>query len=167
MLPSFKKSEPETQRSQVPGGMPPNGIPQTGSRPAPLQPRTERASPSVIAADLLISGNLVSKGEVQIDGEVQGDISATNVVVGERARITGSILADEVVVRGHVMGSIRGRRVMLQSSCHVEGDVYHQALAIEQGAFFEGKSRRMQDPLAAEGPSGAPPTAPAGAQSAA
>ena len=147
MLPNFKKSEPELPKSPAPAAFPANG-----SRPAPLQPRAERNAPSVVAADLLIAGNLFSKGEVQIDGEVQGDISGTNVVVGERARITGSIVAEEVVVRGHVMGSIRGRRVMLQSSCHVEGDVYHQALAIEQGAFFEGKSRRSQDPLATEAP---------------
>lgn len=142
MLPNFKKSEPEMPKSASPAPFSTGG-----SRPAPLQPRAERNAPSVIAADLLISGNLVSKGEVQIDGEVQGDINGTHVVVGERARITGSIVADEVVVRGHVMGSIRGKRVMLQSSCHVEGDVYHQALAIEQGAFFEGKSRRSSDPL--------------------
>jgi cytoskeletal protein CcmA (bactofilin family) len=44
------------------------------------------------------------------------------------------------------MGSVRGKRVMLQSSSHVEGDIFHQALAIEQGAFFEGKSRRSDDP---------------------
>ncbi len=69
-------------------------------------------------------------------------------MVGERARITGGIIAEEVVVRGHVMGSIRGKRVILQASSHVEGDVYHQSLAIEQGAFFEGKSRRADDPLA-------------------
>ncbi len=147
MLPSFKKSEPELPKAAAPAPF------STGStRPAPLQPRAERNAPSVIAADLLISGNLVSKGEVQIDGEVQGDISGTHVVVGERARITGSIIADEVVVRGHVMGSIRGKRVMLQSSCHVEGDVFHQALAIEQGAFFEGKSRRSSDPLTMDTP---------------
>jgi len=29
----------------------------------------------------------------------------------------------------------------------VEGDINHQSLAIEQGAFFEGKSRRSDDPL--------------------
>jgi len=93
-------------------------------------------------------GNLMSKGEVQIDGEVQGDLHCAQVIVGERARITGAIVADDIVVRGHVMGSIRGSRVTLQASSHVEGDVYHQSLAIEQGAFFEGKSRRSDDPTA-------------------
>ena len=91
---------------------------------------------------------MTSKGEVQVDGEVQGDIHGTYVVIGEKARITGGIVAEEIVVRGHVMGSVRGKRVMLQSSSHVEGDIYHQALAIEQGAFFEGKSRRSEDPMA-------------------
>ena len=115
---------------------------QLGARPG------ERVAPSVIGTDLTVMGNLVSRGEVQVDGEIQGDIHGTNIVVGEKAKITGGIIAEEVVVRGHVMGSIRGKRVMLQSTSHVEGDVFHQALSIEQGAFFEGKSRRSEDPTA-------------------
>ncbi|MBN8911027.1 MAG: polymer-forming cytoskeletal protein [Rhizobiales bacterium] len=103
---------------------------------------------SVIGTDLVIHGNLTSKGEVHIEGEVQGDIHATHVVLGERARVTGGIVAEECIIRGHLLGTIRGRRVLLQSSAHVEGDVYHQTMAIEQGAFFEGKSRRTDDPLA-------------------
>jgi cytoskeletal protein CcmA (bactofilin family) len=46
------------------------------------------------------------------------------------------------------MGSIRGRKVMLQAESKVEGDIFHKTLAIEQGAYFEGKSRRTDDPLA-------------------
>jgi cytoskeletal protein CcmA (bactofilin family) len=46
------------------------------------------------------------------------------------------------------MGSVRGLRISLQSASHMEGDVYHQALVMEQGAFFEGKSNRSDDPLA-------------------
>jgi len=103
---------------------------------------------SVIGPDLTIMGNLHSSGEVQVDGEVQGDLHGTHVVVGEKARITGGIIAQEIVVRGHVMGSIRGNKVMLQASSHVEGDVHHKSLAIEQGAYFEGKSRRSEDPTA-------------------
>ncbi|WP_291177980.1 polymer-forming cytoskeletal protein [Hyphomicrobium sp.] len=102
----------------------------------------------MIGVDLVIQGNLTSKGEVQIEGEVQGDIHATHVVIGERARVTGGVVAEECVIRGHLLGTVRGRRVLLQGSAHVEGDVYHQTMAIEQGAFFEGKSRRTDDPLA-------------------
>lgn len=150
MLPTFKKTEGETLKpapmTSNPGSAP------LGTRPAPSPLRhTSSGAPSIIGPDLVITGNLVSRGEVQIDGEVQGDINGTHIVVGERAKITGSIIAEEVVVRGHVMGSVRGKRVLLQNASHVEGDIFHQTLAIEQGAFFEGKSRRTDDPIGGAG----------------
>lgn len=148
MLPNFKKSDGEPARP-APQAQPAAVASMAPRAAAGVMRPGERAAPSVIGSDLAISGNLVSRGEVQIDGEVQGDIQGLNVIIGERARITGGIAAEEVVVRGHVLGSIRGKRVMLQATSHVEGDIYHQTLAIEQGAFFEGKSRRSEDPLGA------------------
>ncbi len=146
MLPNFRKSESEALKSDE---VRPN-INRAPSSPPPrptVARAGDRSAPSVIGPDLSITGNMVSKGEIQVDGEVQGDIRSTHVIVGEQALITGSIAAEEIVIRGKVMGSIRGKRVLLQTSSHVEGDIYHQALAIEQGAFFEGKSRRTSDPL--------------------
>jgi cytoskeletal protein CcmA (bactofilin family) len=145
-----KEAAPVNMNAQA--NVSPPGAP--SAKPPPMQPRAnvgrppERVAPSIIGPDLTIMGNLISAGEVQVDGEVQGDLHGSHVVVGEKARITGGIMAQEIVVRGHVMGSIRGNKVMLQASSHVEGDVHHQALSIEQGAYFEGKSRRADDPLA-------------------
>ena len=144
-----KKPDKEPTAFDLSRSSPPG--PPSGPMPTAM-PTMGRGSPtkgdSRIGSDLVIIGNLVSKGEIQIDGEVQGDLHAANIVVGETARITGGIVADEVIVRGTVMGSIRGKRVVLQSSSKVEGDIFHSQLAIEQGAFFEGKSRRMDDPTA-------------------
>lgn len=103
-------------------------------------------SASVIGTDLSVTGNLLSKGEIQIEGQVQGDLTAARIVVGPNAKITGGIVADDVEVQGTVHGSIRGMRVTLKSNSRVEGDVFHQMLAIEQGAYFEGKSRRSENP---------------------
>jgi cytoskeletal protein CcmA (bactofilin family) len=119
--------------------------------------RSANGTASVIGADLSITGNLEAKGEIQIEGEVQGDVHADRIVVGERARVTGSLLADEVVVRGNVGGSIRGNNVTLQSNSRVEGDLFHKSLSIEQGAFFEGKSRRSDDPTNLPRPNGLTP----------
>jgi cytoskeletal protein CcmA (bactofilin family) len=104
----------------------------------------------VIGADLTITGNLESKGEIQIEGEIQGDVHAARIVIGERARITGSLLANDIIVRGNVAGSIRGNSITLQAASRVEGDVFHRSLAIEEGAFFEGKSRRSEDPMSVQ-----------------
>ncbi len=157
MLPNFKRSETEPVKSPTAEATPPGSptsapIPPRPAGSPPLRTLSERSAPSVIGPDLIITGNLTSKGEMQIDGEVQGDIRATNLIIGERARITGTIVAEEAVIRGQVLGSIRSKRVMLQSSSHVEGDVFHQSLAIEQGAYFEGKSRRSEDPMAGVAP---------------
>ncbi|HHS88996.1 MAG TPA: polymer-forming cytoskeletal protein, partial [Rhodobacteraceae bacterium] len=56
----------------------------------------EKLAPSVIGADLAITGNLKSNGEIQIEGSIQGDLHGTHVVIGERAKITGGIVADDV-----------------------------------------------------------------------
>lgn len=125
-------------------------------------PRQSAAStgrgPSVIGPDLLIVGNLHSKGEVHIEGEIQGDLQAGRLIIGQNARVTGSLIAEDIVVQGTVNGSVRGLRVALHGSSKVEGDVYHQSLAIEQGAYFEGKSRRAENPLAVPVPDTQPAT---------
>jgi cytoskeletal protein CcmA (bactofilin family) len=140
------------------GGMAPMGGPVPGQGPmggqqsyAPKPPAfrgPDRMAPSIIGEDLTVTGNVLSRGEVQVDGQIQGDVHCSSLIVGEKAQITGGIVAEDVVVRGRVMGSVRGNRVTLQASSHVEGDVFHKSLAIEQGAFFEGKSRRSEDPIA-------------------
>jgi cytoskeletal protein CcmA (bactofilin family) len=127
-----------------------DGSPVNGSRPA--SQRGNSNSTSIIGADLRITGNLESKGEVQIDGQVEGDIRAQRIVVGEHARTTGNLVAESIKVRGNAQGSIRGTAVTFTSSGRVEADVFHKSLTIEQGAFFEGKSRRSDDPMSVQGP---------------
>jgi cytoskeletal protein CcmA (bactofilin family) len=134
------------------GPSPSQGGPMAGQQSyAPKPPAfrgPDRMAPSIIGEDLTVTGNVLSRGEVQVDGEIKGDVHCSSLIVGEKAQITGGIVAEDVVVRGRVMGSVRGNRVTLQASSHVEGDVFHKSLAIEQGAFFEGKSRRSEDPIA-------------------
>ena len=133
----------------IPPALPQVGGAKPAAGPVGIARAGDKLPASVIGPDLVILGNLISKGEVLVEGEVQGDLNGSQIIIGEKAKVTGSIIADEVVVRGHVMGSIRGRKVMLQASSHVDGDIYHNTLSIEQGAFFEGKSRRAEDPTAA------------------
>lgn len=118
----------------------------TGAAP-PRSLRTGRAAPSIISADVVVIGNVTSGGDVQIDGTIEGDVKSQSLTVGDKATINGEILADDVVVRGRVIGSIRARRVQLCSTSHVEGNILHEALAVETGAYFEGNCRHSSDPL--------------------
>lgn len=109
--------------------------------------RSVRAAPSIISADMTVKGTIEATGDIQIDGKVEGDVTTGSLTIGEKAVVNGEIAADEVIIRGHIIGSVRGRKIQLCSTSHVEGDVLHQALAVETGAFFEGNCRHSDDPL--------------------
>ena len=111
-----------------------------GARPAGMSSDDEpNPAPTVIGPNSKFTGDLETKGQLQIDGEVHGEIRGSTVVIGTTGRVTGGIVAEEIVVTGQLMGSIRGKRVLLQAACRVEADIFHEQLVIEEGAAFEGR----------------------------
>ena len=120
-----------------------------------------KPSPSLLSHDLTIKGNLITSGDIQIEGTIEGDVRAHLVTIGETATIKGEIAADEVVVNGRVIGRLRGLKVRLTATARVEGDIVHKTIAIESGAQFEGTVQRQEDPL---GDSGSRPAAAAPAR---
>ena len=123
-----------------------------------------KPSPSLLSNDLTIKGNVITSGDIQIEGTIEGDVRAHLLTVGETATIKGEIAADDVVVNGRVIGRLRGLKVRLTASARVEGDIIHKTIAIESGAHFEGTVQRQEDPLGESGTS-RPATAAAPARS--
>jgi cytoskeletal protein CcmA (bactofilin family) len=109
------------------------------------QVSTPRTVPSIISSDLHIVGDLESAGEVQIDGQVSGDIRAKVLLIGESAVIKGEIFADTVRVHGRVDGQIKAKFVNLAKTAHVVGDILHENLSIQEGAFLEGHIMHMSE----------------------
>ncbi|MFP3921975.1 MAG: polymer-forming cytoskeletal protein [Dichotomicrobium sp.] len=106
-------------------------------------------SESVIGEDLTIIGNVTSKGNLKLDGKLQGDMHCASLIVSEKGRIDGGIVANnEVIVFGNVSGSIRSKRVMLHSTARVEGDIFHQGIGIEMGTRYDGTLKWTEDPEA-------------------
>lgn len=93
---------------------------------------------SVIGPDVRIVGDIITQGEMQIDGQVEGDITCQTLVVGEGARITGEVTADTVRVHGALTGKINANQVMVAKSAQVVGDITHETLEIEAGGHLEG-----------------------------
>jgi len=118
----------------------PNGVQSPVSAPS-------SGEKSVIGNDLKIIGQglkIVSRGMLQVDGEIEGDVQAAEVIVGEKGQVSGMVAGRQVVVRGRVSGVVCGQTVALQASSQVEGDIHHMSFAIEQCAQFEGRSRRAK-----------------------
>jgi len=123
-------------------------LPPVAAPPAAAAKRPQRGgAPSIISAELTVKGSLVSGGDIQVDGIVEGDVRCAALVIGEQAEIRGEVTADEVTVRGRVTGRIQARKIQLAATSHVEGDILHEAFSVEAGAFFEGHCRHSDDPL--------------------
>ena len=88
---------------------------------------------TVIAKGLKIVGSVTAEGLVEVNGQI-----------ARGAHVTGTVVAERVVVDGKVEGPIQGGEVFLKSQAHVVGDIHHQSLAIESGAFFDGRSVQIR-----------------------
>ena len=137
-------------------GDPAASAPSASSTPATTQDyraAAPKAKPpaSVLSSDLHIKGNLKTTGDIQIEGQVEGDIRAHLLTVGEGATVKGELVADDVVINGRIIGRVRGLKVRLTSTARVEGDIIHKTIAIESGAHFEGSVQRQDDPLSSGG----------------
>lgn len=132
----FSKSKEEPVMAKTPNG--------NSAKPQ----RASSSAPSIIGANVRIKGDIATAGEIQLDGTVVGDINAAAITMGEEGCLEGTIVAEKVVIRGQVKGSIRGKNVVMERTARVAGDVYHATLSIEAGAIIEGTFSHTEDPLA-------------------
>ncbi|MFQ5971083.1 MAG: polymer-forming cytoskeletal protein [Alphaproteobacteria bacterium] len=99
--------------------------------------------PSVLAASASLTGNIVCDGELQIDGIVEGNVTARRLVVSKEGRVLGDVECEVVSVHGTIQGTITAHSVYLASSARLRGEVTYERVIIEPGAFVEGHVRHI------------------------
>ena len=102
----------------------------------------EDSSPSLLGKEIKIIGNISSKGAVQLDGNLEGEITASKLVIEKSAKVVGSVTSDDLVIKGRIIGPVFGKKVRFGASARVEGDTFHETIAIEDGAYYEGSIKR-------------------------
>lgn len=149
MFSKSKINEPGSKTSDDAKPAAATGAPAAPSSTGDYKASAPKAKPpaSTLSADLHITGNLKTTGDIQVEGTVEGDIRAHLLTIGETATIKGEVIADDVVINGRIVGRVRGLKVRLTSTARVEGDIIHKTIAIESGAHFEGSVQRQDDPL--------------------
>jgi len=104
----------------------------------------QAAGSSFLSSDLKIEGDIVSEGDLHISGSVTGDVVARRLTLDQGASITGSVKADVAVIGGNLAGRLAATSVTLGSTAEIAADVTHVSLVIEEGAVFQGQSRRVE-----------------------
>jgi cytoskeletal protein CcmA (bactofilin family) len=157
MLSSFKGKAPEPDKSVAA-----NADELAGRTMQPVQPSrpvVEQAAPrpeptatksgpsSCIGSGMSIVGKIECNGPAQVFGRIEGEVRASDLLIGEGAKIDGSVIAQSVTICGHVKGTIRAVHIKLQNGGAVEGDIFHRSLSIDENSLFEGASRRVENPM--------------------
>jgi cytoskeletal protein CcmA (bactofilin family) len=110
-------------------------------------PVTKAGTGSCIGSGMSIIGNIECSGPTQVFGRIEGELRASDLLIGNGAQVEGSVIAQDVTVCGHTKGTIHAVRVKLQNGGVVEGDIFHRSLSIDESSQFEGSSPRAKNPI--------------------
>jgi cytoskeletal protein CcmA (bactofilin family) len=103
---------------------------------------------SLIGEGTVIQGELRFDAGLRIDGEVQGDVVATDpsslLVISENARVRGKVMAGHVIINGQVHGPVLSTALLeLQPKARIVGDVHYETLEMHQGATIDGELKHV------------------------
>lgn len=153
----FTKSKSYDNGSQglgIPPAPEPAPAPAPAQTPLPTAATPRAAEPartasrssnlSTLSAGVKYEGNISGAGELQVDGSLKGDVRVSRVVIGEGGSVEGTVHADVLDVRGRVSGAIVAKQVKLYATARVEGDITQEQLAIDQGAWFQGRCNQAK-----------------------
>ena len=137
-----KQAKPTTSDVAVSGKLEAPPFPGEASRKAP-------APASLISQDLTIEGSIAGEGDLHVDGTIRGEVRIGKLTLGDTGHIEGAIIAETVEARGRIIGSVTAKQVRLYGTAYVDGDITHEQLSMELGAFFQGRSLKFQRPAPA------------------
>jgi len=95
---------------------------------------------NIIGKGTGIEGQVISEGDVRIDGKVEGTvITKSKLVIGNSGYVNGDVSCQSADVSGHVVGKLKVKEVLyLKATAIVEGSVSTEKIVIESGAKFNG-----------------------------
>jgi cytoskeletal protein CcmA (bactofilin family) len=107
--------------------------------------REDRSKCAIIDQDVNINGDLDTDGDVQVEGQINGNVSCAHLTIGHSGTVNGDIKAQEVIIRGKVKGAIRAKDVTLLQGSDVGGDISYDRMSMEEGAAFNGMCNNGKD----------------------
>jgi cytoskeletal protein CcmA (bactofilin family) len=108
---------------------------------APAHHATESRGPAVIGKSVMIKGQIFSREDLTIDGEIDGSVELHEhrLTVGPNGKLQAGVKAREVVVLGTIHGNVEASdKIDIRKDAKLVGDIKTARIVIEDGAFFKG-----------------------------
>lgn len=115
------------------------------------------APETIVGATVKIEGDLISEGNIKVDGLVAGKIKTSkNLFVGPMAKIDADVEAANAVLAGVIKGDVKIKEsLIIQETGKIDGNISCARLAIAEGAHFSGsctmpEAKDLNQPLPEE-----------------
>jgi|SRR5271165_4299192 len=115
--------------------------PVMSSAPAPVLHPTESRGPAIIGKSVMIKGQIFSREDLTIDGEIDGSVELHEhrLTVGPNGKLQAGVKAREVVVLGTIHGNVEASdKIDIRKDAKLVGDIKTTRIVIEDGAYFKG-----------------------------
>ncbi|MBQ7285030.1 MAG: polymer-forming cytoskeletal protein [Alphaproteobacteria bacterium] len=106
--------------------------------------------PSIISENTKINGDIISEGIIHVDGQVEGDISCDELIIGVKGSVIGAVTVTKLQLYGVLNGRVSADNLFIAKSARLIGDATHNTIAIEPGAYVDGHCMRIGTPIPAE-----------------
>ena len=111
------------------------------SNPTPSHPASESRGPAIIGKSVMIKGQIFSREDLTIDGEIDGSVELHEhrLTVGPNGKLQAGVKAREVVVLGTIHGNVEASdKIDIRKDAKLVGDIKTARIVIEDGAYFKG-----------------------------
>ncbi len=106
----------------------------------------QKFSSSILANSFSLKGSISCKGELQIDGRINGNLNGEKVILGPESVMDGTLTADEIIISGKFKGKIKGKSIRLDAGASVDAEITYEVLAIENGSSINGIVKKIVNP---------------------
>ena len=97
-------------------------------------------SKTILQKDIKIEGNLFEKEDIELDGEIKGNIRAENFETLKNSKITGNVKSNEISLDGTLEGNIESNKVHIKKNANITGTIKQKTLSVEEGAKLNIKT---------------------------
>lgn len=102
---------------------------------------------TVIGTDIFFKGDIRGESVIRIDGTVEGNLSLSKgIVVGEKAKVTGNLKSDHIIIYGNISGDIVCKALSIKNSGIVNGNIQADNVEIEPGGKYNGNLSMQSSP---------------------
>lgn len=98
-------------------------------------------SAATIGKAVKIIGQIFSKEDLYVDGDVEGTIECQDnkLTIGPNGKLQAAVRAREVIVLGQIKGNVEAAdRIDIRKDARLVGDIKTARIVIEDGAYFKG-----------------------------